>query len=75
MALHTGRLQLSRMKKQKYNLVCIEDEESISDMLIEELSIDSDDEINLETGGQSASEQSSNALSESECESQTSVVF
>jgi hypothetical protein len=44
----TGRLLPSRMKKRKYNLVCVEDEESISDMLNEELDIDSDDEMNME---------------------------
>jgi hypothetical protein len=33
MALHTGRLLPSRMKKRKYNPVCVEDEESIGDML------------------------------------------
>jgi hypothetical protein len=40
--------------------MCVEDEESISDMLNEELDIDSDDELNLENEGQSASEESSN---------------
>jgi hypothetical protein len=74
MALHTGTLLPSRMKKQKYNPVCVEDEESISDMLSEELHIDSDDEMNLENEGQSSSEESSNASSKSECESETSVV-
>jgi hypothetical protein len=62
------------MKTTKiYSRVC-EDEESISDMLSEELDIDIDDEMNLENEGQSASEESSNALPESECESETSVV-
>jgi hypothetical protein len=42
-------------------------------MLSEELDIVSGDEINLENGGQSASEESSNTSSESECESETSV--
>jgi hypothetical protein len=36
------------MRKRKYNPVCVEDEESISDMLIGELNTDSDDEMNLE---------------------------
>jgi hypothetical protein len=63
------------VKKQKYNPVCIEDEESISGMLSEELYIDSHDEMNLENEGQRATEESSsNASSESECESETSVV-
>jgi hypothetical protein len=48
------------------------DEESVSDMLNEELSIDSDDEINLEIEGETASEESSNKMLESE--SETSVV-
>jgi hypothetical protein len=52
----------------------VENEDSISDMLSEELSIDSDDERNFENEGQSASKESSNAPSESECESETSVV-
>jgi hypothetical protein len=43
-------------------------------MLSEELNIVSGDEMNLENEGQSASEESGNILSESECESETSVV-
>jgi hypothetical protein len=62
------------MKKWKYNPLCVEDEESVIDMLSEELSIDSDDEMNLEKEGQSASEESSITSSESGCESETSVV-
>jgi hypothetical protein len=64
------------MKRQKYNpvCVCVNDEESISDMLNEELDVDSDDEMNLENEGQSVSEESSNTSSESERESETSVV-
>jgi hypothetical protein len=64
MALRTGRLLPT----------CVKDEESISDMLGEELDIVSGDEMNLENEGQSASEESSNTLSESEYESETSVV-
>jgi hypothetical protein len=48
------------MKKRKNNAVCVEDEESVSDMLSEELDIVSGDEMNLENEGQSASEESSN---------------
>jgi hypothetical protein len=59
-----------RMKKREYNPVCVEDEESISDMLIEELYTDSDDEMNLENVGQSARKELSNASSESECETE-----
>jgi hypothetical protein len=43
-------------------------------MLSEELDVVSGDEMNLENEGQSASEESSNTSSESECESETSVV-
>jgi hypothetical protein len=47
---------------------------SISDMLSAELNIVSGDEMNLENEGQSASEELSTTSSESECESETSVV-
>jgi hypothetical protein len=63
------------MRKQKYNPACVEDEESVSDMFSEELDIISGDELNLEYEGQSASEEPSNTSSESECESDTSVVY
>jgi hypothetical protein len=62
------------MKKRKYNPTCVEDEVSISNTLSEELDIISGDEMNLENEGQRASEESSNTSSESECESETSVV-
>jgi hypothetical protein len=62
------------MKKRKYNLTSVEDEVSISDMLSEELDIVSGDEMNLENERQSASEESSNTSSESECENETSVL-
>jgi hypothetical protein len=74
MALCTAIFLPSRMKKQKYNPACVEDEVSISDMSSEELDIVSGDEMNLENEGQSVSEESRNTLSESECESETSVV-
>jgi hypothetical protein len=45
MALRTGRHLPSRLKKR---IMCVEDEESTTDMLNEELDIDSDDEMNLE---------------------------
>jgi hypothetical protein len=48
------------MKKQKYNLACVEDEVSINDILSEGLDMVSGDEMNLENEGQSASEESSN---------------
>jgi hypothetical protein len=62
------------MKNRKYNPACVEDEEPIGDMLSEELDTVSGDEMNLENEGQSASEELSNTSSESECESETSVV-
>jgi hypothetical protein len=40
------------MKKQKYNPACVEDKESISDMLSEELDIVPGDEMNVENKGQ-----------------------
>jgi hypothetical protein len=61
------------MKKRKHNPTCVDNEESISDMLSEELDIISGDEMNLENEEQSASEESSNTSSESECESETSA--
>jgi hypothetical protein len=73
MALCRGRLLPSRVKKWKYNPMCVEDEESINNMLSEELDIVSGDEINLENEGQSESKELSNT-SESECESETSAV-
>jgi hypothetical protein len=62
------------MKKWKYNPACVKDEVSINDMLSEEIDIISGDEMNLENEGQSGSEESSNTSSESECESETTVV-
>jgi hypothetical protein len=50
------------------------DEESISDMLNEELDIDSGDELDLEIEGETASEEPSNRMLESESDSETSVV-
>jgi hypothetical protein len=44
-------------------------------MLSEELDIVSGNEKNLDNEGQNASKQSSNTLSESECESETSIVW
>jgi hypothetical protein len=56
------------LKKQIYNPLCDADEESISDMLNEELDIDSGDEIDSEIEGETASEESSNKMSERERE-------
>jgi hypothetical protein len=54
--------------------LCDADEEPSSDMLSEEFDIDYGDEINLEIDGETASEKSSNEMSESESENETSVV-
>jgi hypothetical protein len=75
MALHTAIFLPSGIKKRKYNPACVDDEISITDMFSEELDIVSGDEINLENEAQSASVESSNTSSESECESETSIVF
>jgi hypothetical protein len=48
----------SGFKKWKYNLLCDAGEESISDILSGELDIDSDDEMDLEIEGETASEES-----------------
>jgi hypothetical protein len=58
----------SGLKKLKFNPLCDADEESSSDMLSEELDIDSDDEINMKIEGETACEVSSNKMSESENE-------
>jgi hypothetical protein len=54
--------------------MCVEDEESVNDMLSEELDINSDDEMNLENEGENASEESSSEMLGSESESETSAV-
>jgi hypothetical protein len=46
--------------------LCDEDEEPISGMLNEELKIDSDDEMHLETEVETANKELSNKMSESE---------
>jgi hypothetical protein len=46
-ALSTAIFLPSRKKKWKYNPACVEDEESISDMLSEELDIISGDEMSF----------------------------
>jgi hypothetical protein len=74
MASRLGSRLSSRMRKRKDNPVCVKDEESISDMLNKELNIDSDDELDLENDGQSASEELSSKVSECESDSKTSVV-
>jgi hypothetical protein len=54
--------------------LCDADEESSSDMLSEEVQIDSDEGFHLEIEGETVSEESNNEMSESESESGTSVV-
>jgi hypothetical protein len=56
-----GKPGLSGFKKRKYNPLCDADEESIGDMLNEELDIDSD-EMDLEIEGETASEELSNEI-------------
>jgi hypothetical protein len=63
----------SQLKKLIYNHLYDEDEESISYMLNEKLDIDSDDEMDLKTEGETASDELSNKMSESEIGSETSV--
>jgi hypothetical protein len=70
--LRSADPQPSGLKKLRYNTLCDPDEEFSSDMLSEELNIESD--INLVTVGETASEESSNEMSENESENETSVV-
>jgi hypothetical protein len=62
------------IEETRYNPLCDVGEECSSDLLSEELNIDSDDEIALEIEGEAASEESSNEMSESESESETNVL-
>jgi hypothetical protein len=48
MALRSSKPGPSGFKKWKHNPLCDADEEYVSDMLNEELDIDSDDEMELE---------------------------
>jgi hypothetical protein len=62
------------IEETRYNPLCdVDEESSSSDMLCEELVIDSEDVINLEIEGETVSEASSNEMLESESESDTSV--
>jgi hypothetical protein len=62
----TYRQTFTFLHKKNGNIIlCVENEECISDLLSEELNIDSDDGMNLENEGQSVSDESSNASSES----------
>jgi hypothetical protein len=63
MLLRSAKPQPSGLKKLRYNPLCDADEESNSEMLSEELNIDSDDEINLEIEGDTASEELSIKMS------------
>jgi hypothetical protein len=56
------------LQKWRYNPSCDADEKSNSDMLNEELNIDSYNEMNLQIEPEAASEESSNEMSESENE-------
>jgi hypothetical protein len=73
MASYEGRISPRRLRKRKYNLACVEDDVSVSDILSEELDIVSSDELNSESEGECPSDESSNTSTETECESETSV--
>jgi hypothetical protein len=73
MLLCSAEPQPSGLKKLRHNPLRDADEEYSSEMLSEELLIDSDDVINLEIEGETAREESSFKISESESESETSV--
>jgi hypothetical protein len=60
--------------KLKNNAVCAENEVSVIALLNEELDIDFDDQMDLENVEESASEESSNGMSESDNKSGTSVM-
>jgi hypothetical protein len=62
------------IEKTIYNPLYDANEESVSDMLNDELDIDSDDEMDLEIEVETVSEESGNEMSKSESESETSVV-
>jgi hypothetical protein len=51
MLLHSAKPQPSGLKYRTYNPFCDADEGSISDMLREELDINSDDQMDLEIEG------------------------
>jgi hypothetical protein len=63
------------MKEQKYDAVCVKNEDSISALLNEELDIDSDDQMQSENERKTVSEESSYKISESESDSGISVVL
>jgi hypothetical protein len=73
MASRVGRISPRRLRKRNYNLACVEDEVSVHDILSEELDIVSSDKLNSDSEGECPSDESSNTLTESECESETSV--
>jgi hypothetical protein len=68
MALCSISLGPSDFKEREYNPTCDANEESVSDMLNEKLSIYSDDELDWEIEAETVSEESSNEMSESESE-------
>jgi hypothetical protein len=73
MASREGRISPRRLRKCKYNLACVEDEVSVSDILNKELYIVFSNELNSESEGECPSDESSNTSTESDCESETSV--
>lgn len=73
MFLHSAEPRPSASKKLRYTPLCGANEESSSDMLSEELVIDSVVHINLEIEGEIVSEELGNKMSESKGESETNV--
>jgi hypothetical protein len=71
MASLSGTHVTSGMKKPKYNVVCVENEESIVALLNEDLDIDSDDQMDLKNVEETPSE---DVVLESESESETSIL-
>jgi hypothetical protein len=74
MALLSGTCVPSGMKKPKYTAVCAENEESIIALLNEDLDIDSDDQMDLKNIEETLNEELSDVMSESESESEISVL-
>jgi hypothetical protein len=63
------------IEKTIYNPLCDVTEESISDMLNDELDIGSDDQMDLEIEVETASEKSGNEMSKSESENLKSHIM
>jgi hypothetical protein len=64
----------SGMKKDKYNAVCVENEDSVIALLNEELDIDPDVQLDLEIVAETASEEVTEKMPKGGSESEISVV-